>query len=68
MRAQDLPPRVPPTSCRAGNIVHMLTSTGHTLPVRLTIKQREDPSGLSHVVQVGAFSCNSSFPILELHA
>jgi hypothetical protein len=52
-RSQDLPSNMPPTSCRAGQVVHLLNDSGGQLPVRLKIGHKDDPTaGPRHVIQV----------------
>ncbi|GIL48962.1 hypothetical protein Vafri_5459 [Volvox africanus] len=45
---------IPPTSCRAGRVVHLLSNNGSTVPVRLHISSQDDPTvgQAKHVVQV----------------
>ncbi|GFR51586.1 hypothetical protein Agub_g14007 [Astrephomene gubernaculifera] len=51
---KDQPTVVPPSSCRAGSVVHMVNSNGVNVPVRLHITTKDDPvSGrVDHVIQV----------------
>ncbi len=48
----DAPPTYPPTSCRAGTVVNMLSATNQFVPVRLKLSQREEQSGLKHICQI----------------
>ncbi len=48
----DAPPIPPPTSCRAGTVVNMLSATNQLVPVRLKLSQREEQSGLKHICQI----------------
>ena len=54
LSAQDSAPSFPVTSCRAGTIVFLLSSTGVQMPVRIQLTQREEPTGLKHVTKVKA--------------
>lgn len=49
---RDSAPSCPVTSCRAGAVVFLINSTGVQLPVRLQMSQREEPSGLKHVIKI----------------
>ncbi len=48
----DAPPSHPPTSCRAGTVVNMLSATNQLVPVRLKLSQREEQSGLKHICRI----------------
>ena len=50
---RDPPPTVPPTSCRAGAVVHMRTSANVQVPVKLRVHQQEENSQTKHIVRVG---------------
>lgn len=53
---QDAPPSYPITSCRAGTVVNLVSSTNQAVPVRIQLSQREEPSGLKHVTRVRSSS------------
>ncbi|GBF92718.1 hypothetical protein Rsub_05087, partial [Raphidocelis subcapitata] len=42
----------PPTSCRAGAVVHLLRSNGVKVPVTLSIAQHDDGERVQHIVKV----------------
>lgn len=44
--------RPPPTSCRAGHVVHMVTSGNGQLPVRLSMSRQDVGDHVRHVVKV----------------
>lgn len=48
----DAPPQPPVTSCRTGVVVNLVAQNKSLFPARLTISQREEPSGLKHVIKV----------------
>lgn len=49
---RDSAPSFPVTSCRAGAIVFLVSSTGVQIPVRIQLNQREEPTGLKHVTKI----------------
>jgi hypothetical protein len=48
----DAPPQPPVTSCRNGIVVNLVAQNKSLFPARLSITQRDEPSGLKHVVKV----------------
>ncbi|GLI66740.1 hypothetical protein VaNZ11_010687 [Volvox africanus] len=59
---RDTPVTIPPVSCRAGRLVHLVNSSGANVPVRLKISTKEDETGTAgrngvggrtqHIIQV----------------
>ncbi|GLI62827.1 hypothetical protein VaNZ11_005578, partial [Volvox africanus] len=52
---------IPPTSCRAGRVVHLLSNNGSAVPVRLHVSSQDDPTSgqAKHVVQVRKMDSSS---------
>jgi hypothetical protein len=51
-RRQSLSAAPPPTSCRAGAVVHLLRANGIKVPVTLSIAQHDDGERVQHIVKV----------------
>jgi len=51
---QDMAAQPPPSSCRAGAVVHMLHANNSRVPVTLQIIQHDDGAYMQHVIKVGS--------------
>ena len=55
-RSQNPPPNIPPTSCRAGKVVHLLNEAGSAVPVRIKVSAATGSGGGVNDANIGALN------------
>eukprot|EP00198_Chlamydomonas_reinhardtii_P005487 XP_001694823.1 predicted protein [Chlamydomonas reinhardtii] len=53
---QNPPPNIPPTSCRAGKVVHLLNEAGSAVPVRIKVSAATGSGGGVNDANIGALN------------